>query len=125
MNKCEANDLPEILAFYQFVIRETDDMPRYGRWVYGLHPTEEMIEDYHDIPWQVELRDDEVAVVHLLAVNLLPLDDLRTLFEDCDLDMPLKDRARRMEKRLRERSNAELKLRKKRGEIRSTVIVKK
>ena len=98
MEKCEANDLSKILEFYQLVIRETEDMPRYGRWIYGLHPTEEMIEDYvrqgmmyrleegqetvalvavtpfqtedyHDIPWQVELRDDEVAVVHLLAVN--------------------------------------------------------
>ena len=73
-------------------------MPRYGRWIYGLHPTEEMVEDYvrqgvmyrledgqdiaavvavtpyqgedyHGIDWQDELADDEVAVVHLLAVN--------------------------------------------------------
>lgn len=84
--------------FYQLVIRETSDMPRYGRWIYGLHPTEEMVEDYvrqgvmyrledgqdiaavvavtpyqgedyHGIDWQDELADDEVAVVHLLAVN--------------------------------------------------------
>lgn len=73
-------------------------MPRYGRWIYCLHPTEEMIEDYvrqgvmycseegqeitaavavtpyqtedyRGIDWQAELADDEVAVVHILAVN--------------------------------------------------------
>ena len=26
-------------------------------------------EDYHGVDWQVELADDDVAVVHLLAVN--------------------------------------------------------
>lgn len=100
MRKCEIGDLSNILSFYQLVIRETSDMSRYGRWIYGLHPTEEMIEDYvrqgvmyrleegqdteavvvvtpyqgedyHGIDWQVELADDEVAVVHLLAVNPL------------------------------------------------------
>ena len=98
MKKCEIGDLSRILCFYQLVIRETSDMPRYGRWIYGLHPTEEMVEDYvrqgvmyrledgqdiaavvavtpyqgedyHGIDWQDELADDEVAVVHLLAVN--------------------------------------------------------
>ena len=98
MKKCEIGDLSRILCFYKLVIRETSDMPRYGRWIYGLHPTEEMVEDYvrqgvmyrledgqdiaavvavtpyqgedyHGIDWQDELADDEVAVVHLLAVN--------------------------------------------------------
>lgn len=98
MRKCEISDLPRILDFYQLVIRETSDMPRYGRWIYGQHPTEGMIEDYvrkgvmycseegqditvavavtsyqtedyHGIDWQAELTDDEVAVVHILAVN--------------------------------------------------------
>ena len=87
MKKCEIG-----------VIRKTSDMARYGRWIYGLHPSEKMIEDYvsqgvmyyleegndiaaaaaltpyqgenyHGIDWQVELSDAEVAVVHLLAVN--------------------------------------------------------
>lgn len=98
MKKIEIVDLPRTLCFYQLVIRETSDMPCYGRWIYGLHPTKEMIENYirqgvmyrledgqdiaavvavtpyqeegyHGIDWQVELVDDEVAVVHLLAVN--------------------------------------------------------
>ncbi len=37
MRKCEISDLPRILDFYQLVIRETSDMPRYGRWIYGQH----------------------------------------------------------------------------------------
>ena len=41
MEKCEANNLSKILEFYQLVIRETGDMQRYGRRIYGLHPTEE------------------------------------------------------------------------------------
>ena len=71
-------------------------MDIYARWVYGQHPTDEMIrqyiqtgtmyycekdgsllsaaavtpqaEDYHDSAWSVSLEDDEVAVVHLLCV---------------------------------------------------------
>lgn len=98
MKKCEIGDLSRILGFYQLVIRETSDISRFGRWIYGLHPTEEMIEeyiwqgtmyyseegqditaavavtpyqaeDYHGVCWQAELADDEVAVVHILAVN--------------------------------------------------------
>ncbi len=98
MRQCEIADLPRILDFYQLVCEETADMPQYGRWIYGLHPTEAMIEgyvtqgmmycvengqeiiaavavtpfqteEYHGADWQVALEDDEVAVVHILAVN--------------------------------------------------------
>ena len=91
-------DLPKVLDFYQCVIQETEDMSVYGRWIFGKHPTQPMIEayirqgmmycleergdiaatvavtpyqteDYHEIDWQAELADDEVAVVHILAVN--------------------------------------------------------
>ena len=48
-----------------------------------------------------------------LAVNLLPLEDLRTVFADDDLQLPIKDRAKLMEKRLKEKSSLELKLRRK------------
>lgn len=69
---------------------------RYARWVYGQHPTDEMIqnyilegamfccekdgsilsavavthqgEEYHGAAWSVSLEDDEVFVVHLLCV---------------------------------------------------------
>jgi hypothetical protein len=41
------------------------------------------------------------------------LEDLRSVFENGDQEMTLKDRAKQMEERLRERSSVELKLRKK------------
>ena len=60
-----------------------------------------------------EYNDGRKKTLFCLAVNLLALDDLRTVFEDSDLEIPVKDRARQMEKRLKERSSVELKLRKK------------
>ena len=98
MKRCTLDDLSGLLNFYQLVINETEDMAVYARWVYGQHPTEKMITDYvrqgnmycsengsemtaavavtlyqtgdyHGIDWQASLKDDEVAVVHILAVN--------------------------------------------------------
>jgi len=43
----------------------------------------------------------------------LPISDLVTVFADGDMDLPVKDRAQLMEKRLKEKSAIELKLRKK------------
>ena len=92
------DEFERIAAFYRHVIDNTPDMSLYGRWIYGLHHTDEMIRgylrsgamytlehegeircalaitpsqgsDYHDTPWALELGDEEVAVVHLLCVN--------------------------------------------------------
>ena len=70
---------------------------RNVRWIYGQHPKDEMIQDYMDngemyalmngneiagmvavvmhqddnyktVPWQVDLRNDEVATIHILAI---------------------------------------------------------
>lgn len=60
-----------------------------------------------------EYNDGRKKTLFCLAVNLLPLEDLRTVFEEGALDLPLKDRSKLMEKRLKERSSVELKLRKK------------
>ena len=60
-----------------------------------------------------EYNDGRKKTLFCLAVNLLPLEDLRTLFEDGDLEIQMKDRAKQMEKRLKERSSIELKLRRK------------
>lgn len=60
-----------------------------------------------------EYNDGRKKTLFCLAVNLLPLDDLRTVFSDEDRGLPIKDRASLMEKRLREKSSVELKLRKK------------
>ena len=91
-------DFEEVVSFYKYAIENTKDMETYARWVYGQHPTDEMIkgyieqdamyileddktivaamsvtmsqgEDYHSIDWSLELKDDEVAVVHILCVN--------------------------------------------------------
>ena len=60
-----------------------------------------------------EYNDGRKKTLFCLAVNLLPLEDLRPVFEDGDLDLPLQDRAKQMEKRLKEKSSFELKLRRK------------
>lgn len=60
-----------------------------------------------------EYNDGWKKTLFCLSVNLMPLEDLRTVFAEGDLDLPVKDRARQMENRLKERSGVELKLRKK------------
>ena len=94
--KALEQDFQRITQFYRDVIAHTEHMGRYARWVYGQHPTDEMIwgyirsgamyccekdgsilsavavtpqgEDYHDAAWSLSLGDDEVSVVHLLCV---------------------------------------------------------
>ena len=61
-----------------------------------------------------EYNDGRKKTLFCLAVNLLPLKDLRTVFADDDLELPVQDRAKLMEKRLKEKSSIELKLRRKR-----------
>lgn len=89
-------DFQKLTRFYRSVIAHTEHMDIYARWVYGQHPTDEMIhsyirqgamyycekdgailsalavtpqaEDYHGAGWSISLRDDEVSVVHLLCV---------------------------------------------------------
>ena len=60
-----------------------------------------------------EYNDGRKKTLFCLAVNLLPISDLVTVFADGDMDLPVKDRAQLMEKRLKEKSAIELKLRKK------------
>lgn len=94
--KAAEQDFQRITQFYQNVIAQTEHMERYARWVYGQHPTDEMIwgyirsgamyccekdgsvisavavtqqgEDYHGAAWSILPYDDEVSVVHLLCV---------------------------------------------------------
>ena len=58
-------------------------------------------------------NDGRKKTLFCLAVNLVPLEDLRTVFEGDDMEIPVKERAKLMEKRLKERSSVELKLRRK------------
>ena len=60
-----------------------------------------------------EYNDGRKKTLFCLAANLLALEELRTVFVHGDLQLPVKDRAKLMEKRLKEKSSVELKLRRK------------
>ena len=91
-------DFDAIIAFYDDVTARTPEMSTFARWQKGKHPTEEGIqayidegsmylyreggiivgamavtmyqgEDYHAIEWTQQVQDDEVAVIHILAVS--------------------------------------------------------
>ena len=91
-------DFGSVLSFYDDVTERTPDIERYARWQKGKHPTPEGIqafiqegslylykeqdaiigamaltmyqgEDYHAIEWSQIAADNEVAVIHILAVN--------------------------------------------------------
>ena len=92
-----ANDLAFVREKYIEVIEHTKDMNVHARWNYGQHPTDKMIlsyidgqemylfmdgqnvagmtaitmyqgEDYHAVIWSQNLKDDEVASLHILTV---------------------------------------------------------
>ncbi len=98
LKRCEISDIDRISKFYQYVCEKTEHMERFGKWIYGLHPAKEQIEyyiksgfmysfekngeifgavaitpfqgtEYQDIDWQIVCNNNEVSVVHLLAVN--------------------------------------------------------
>lgn len=60
-----------------------------------------------------QYNDGRKKTLFCLAVNLLPLEDLRTVFEDTDLTLTIHERAGLMEKRLKKKSSVALKLRRK------------
>ena len=91
-------DFSDLIAFYDDVTAHTPDMALYARWSKGKHPTEEGIrayinegsmylyredggivgamavtmyqgKEYHAIEWSQQVGDDEVAVIHILAVS--------------------------------------------------------
>ena len=91
-------DYESIIAFYDDVTEHTPDMPIYGRWKKGQHPTPEGIkaymeersmylykengqiigamavtmyqgDDYHAVEWSEQVADNEAAVIHILAVS--------------------------------------------------------
>ena len=92
-----AEDFAMVRKKYIEVIEYTKDMNIHARWIYGQHPTDAMIqsymdrqemylymdgqdvagmaaitmyqgEDYHEIIWSQNLKDDEVASLHILTV---------------------------------------------------------
>ena len=96
--KATMADLKAIDAFYDHVVCDTPSMQECGLWKKDLYPTRKEYEkyiameamylykegdeivgamavtpsqgaDYHVIPWSRQVADDEVSVIHLLAVN--------------------------------------------------------
>ena len=96
--KATENDFDRLTEFYRDVIEHTENMDIYAKWIYGQHPTDEMImryinegtmyfcekdssiisavavtpyqgEDYHNTEWSVSAADNEVSVVHILCVD--------------------------------------------------------
>ena len=93
-----ADDFAAIREKYIEVIEHTKDMDVHARWIYGQHPTDAMIqsyidgqemylfmdgqniagmtaitmyqgEDYHEVIWSQDLKDDEVASLHIFTVT--------------------------------------------------------
>lgn len=46
LKRCGISDADRISNFYQYVSESTKNMERFGKWIYGLHPTKEQIESY-------------------------------------------------------------------------------
>lgn len=98
LNKTTIEEFESVIAFYDDVMERTPDIERYARWQKGKHPTSDGIrayieegsmyiykeedaiigamaltmyqsEDYHAIEWSQQVADNEVAVLHILAVS--------------------------------------------------------
>ncbi len=98
LRKATTEDFPSVLAFYEDVTERTPCIGIHARWSKGKHPTPEGLrafigegslylyeegdvivgamvvtpyqgEDYHAITWRQDVADDQVAVIHMLAVN--------------------------------------------------------
>jgi ribosomal protein S18 acetylase RimI-like enzyme len=98
LKRCEISDVDRISQFYQYVCENTKNMERFGKWIYGLHPTKKQIEcyiksgfmhsfeesgeilgavaitpfqgiEYQNTDWQIACHNNKVSVVHLLAVS--------------------------------------------------------
>lgn len=98
LQQASLTDYESVLSFYDDVMARTPKIGRYARWHKGKHPTAAGIEayiregslylyrerdvilgamavtmyqgeDYKAIEWSGDVADDEVAVIHILAVN--------------------------------------------------------
>ena len=96
--KARVDDFNAVQSIYADIIEKTADMEKYARWKKDLHPTDASImeyirhgdmyqymigdeiagvfavtmeqgEDYHGITWEIDAKDTEAAVVHILGVN--------------------------------------------------------
>ena len=98
LQRASLEDYDSIFAFYDDVIERTPEIEKHARWQHGKHPTADGIKsyvnegcmylykeqdtivgamaltmyqgaDYHAIGWSRQVQDDEVSVIHILAVS--------------------------------------------------------
>ena len=98
LQQASITDFASVLSFYNDVTERTPEIERFARWQKGKHPTTEGIkayiqegslylykerdviigamavtmyqgEDYRAIEWSKDATDNEVAVIHILAVS--------------------------------------------------------
>lgn len=98
LQKATQNDYESVVNFYNDVIDRTPNISIYAQWRKGAHPTSEALreyinkgnlfvykagsniigamvltmcqsETYRSVEWPLQLNDDEVAEIHLLAVS--------------------------------------------------------
>lgn len=50
LKRCKITDIERVSKFYQYVSENTENMARFGKWIYGLHPAKEQIEAYISSP---------------------------------------------------------------------------
>lgn len=98
LKRATIEDFEAVCGFYKYVVDATPDMKIYARWIYGLHPSDDIIrsyieqgcmyisldnsvinaavavtpsqgEEYRPVTWGIDLADEEVAVVHILCTD--------------------------------------------------------
>ena len=98
LQRASLEDYDSIIAFYDDVIERTPEIEKHARWQHGKHPTADGIKsyvnegcmylykeqdtivgamaltmyqgaDYPAIGWSRQVQDDEVSVIHILAVS--------------------------------------------------------
>lgn len=98
LKQCKKDDFIRVCDFYRYSIDNNPSMKEYCPWIYGLHPNDEMIKEYIDngylfftekdgeiiaavaltpfqddsynsVNWSVNLKPNEVSVVHILCVS--------------------------------------------------------
>lgn len=96
--KAQLKDFDSIKLLYDEIIDNTKDIEKYARWKKGQHPTDSIIkgyldnqsmylfkdnelivgamaltmnqgDDYHKIKWNINVQDNDVAVIHILGIN--------------------------------------------------------
>lgn len=96
--RAEKKDYERITDYYKYVVENTETMPYYCRWIYGIHPNDQLIKRYIDngdmyysekdseiaaavviteleegeyceVNWGYDFSKDEVAIIHIICIN--------------------------------------------------------